>query len=76
MRKLFKISIYFFILNLLFGNSQTKEIESTQTLVLKVEKITLLKQKTSRKQYPSGLEIKGYVNTNRITAYPIYNGGN
>ena len=25
---------------------------------------------------PSGLEIKGYVNTDRITAYPIYNGGN
>ena len=41
MRKLFEISMYFFILNLLFGSSQTKEIESTQTLVLKVEKITL-----------------------------------
>ena len=38
MRKLFRIGMYFFILNLLFGNSQTKEIESTQTLVLKVEK--------------------------------------
>ena len=43
MRKLFKIGMYFFILNLFFGSSQTKEIESTQTLVLKVEKITLLK---------------------------------
>ena len=65
--------MYFFILNLLFGNSQTKEIESTQIPVLKV---ALLKQKTSRKQYTSGLEIKRYVNTDRITAYPIYNGGN
>ena len=43
MRKLFKIGMYFFILNLLFGNSQTKEIESTQIPVLKVGKITLLK---------------------------------
>ena len=41
MRKLFRIGMYFFILNLLFGNSQTKEIESTQTLVLKVEKIDI-----------------------------------
>ena len=38
MRKLFRIGMYFFILNLLFGNSQTKEIESTQIPVLKVEK--------------------------------------
>ena len=43
MRKLFRIGMYFFILNLLFGNSQTKEIESTRIPVLKVGKITLLK---------------------------------
>ena len=32
MEKLLKIGVYFLILNLLFGNSQTKEVRTFETL--------------------------------------------
>ena len=74
MRKLFKIGMYFFILNLLFGNSQTKEIESTQIPVLKVGKITLNTKRyltmlsTVNTEFKQRSEITKKIIANRLEA--------
>ena len=77
MRKLFRIGMYFFILNLLFRSSQTKEIESTQTLNInkKVVNIVVDDKPLNQSQIENFKKAIDFGRLNNVEVKVTINGG-